>query len=129
MYIQCISHPKIQNINHLGPCSRKCLWTKTYPNTMYYYLRTNLSPELCSRPCRNLGHVAKFVLTLEHLWRCLKMVIRGGSRGGAPPPPPPKIGKDMIIWRKNRDFSHEIPQKCSRLPPLRSAQFFEVRSP
>jgi hypothetical protein len=28
---------------------------------------------------------------------------------------PPKIGKNKIFWR---NFSHEISQKCSRLPPL-----------
>ena len=63
---------------------------------------------------------------------------RGGSSGGcvhpAHGPPPPEIGKNIIFWRKiviftrnypknfrvslNRDFSHEILQKCSRLPPL-----------
>jgi hypothetical protein len=30
----CIFHPKIQNITHLGPCSRKCLRTKTCPKTI-----------------------------------------------------------------------------------------------
>ena len=50
-------------------------------------------------------------------------IYRGGSRRGgrtrrAPPPPPPKIGKNMIFWRKIIFFHwHEIPQKCSRLPP------------
>ena len=29
----------------------------------------------CSRPCLNLGYVAKFVLTLGHLLMCLKMVL------------------------------------------------------
>ena len=29
-----------------------------------------------------------------------------------------KIGKNMIFWRKIVFFSHEIPQKFSRLPPL-----------
>ena len=65
--------------------------------------------------------------------------------GGGGPPPPPKIGKNMIFWLKivifqtknpkifrpslrnlkkydflasNRDFSHEIPKRISRLPPL-----------
>jgi hypothetical protein len=33
---------------------------------------------------------------------------------------PSKIRKNMIFWRKNRDFSHEIPQNFSRLPPLGS---------
>jgi hypothetical protein len=36
----------------------------------------------------------------------------------APGARPPKIGKNMIFWRKIVIFSHEIPQKCSRLPPL-----------
>jgi hypothetical protein len=40
---------------------------------------------------------------------------RGRIQGGATGAPTPKIGKKY-------DFSHEIPQKCSRL--LRSAQFF-----
>jgi hypothetical protein len=31
--------------------------------------------------------------------------------------PPPKIGKNKIFLAKNRDFSHEIPQTFSRLPP------------
>jgi hypothetical protein len=37
---------------------------------------------------------------------------------GTPGAPPPKIGKkyDFLAW--NRDFSHEIPQTFSRLPPL-----------
>jgi hypothetical protein len=72
---------------------------------------------------------------------------RGGSSGGGggPGARPPRIGKNMIFWRKivifhtkypknvraslrnwkkydflalNRDFSHEIPQQFSRLPPL-----------
>ena len=46
---------------------------------------------------------------------------RGGSRGStrvAPPPPPPKLENNMIFWRKIRDFSHEIPQQFSRIPPL-----------
>ena len=30
---------------------------------------------------------------------------------------PPKIGKNKIFWLKKRDFSHEIPQKFTRLPP------------
>ena len=48
--------------------------------------------------------------------------FRGGSKGGAPGMPPPKIGKKYDFLALNRDFSHEIPQKCSRLPPL--GQFF-----
>ena len=52
--------------------------------------------------------------------------IRGGSRGGgAPGGCPPKIGKNMIFWRKIVIFSHEIPQKFSRLPPqLEKISFF-----
>ena len=33
-------------------------------------------------------------------------------------PPPPKIGKKYDFLAQNRDFSHEIPQIFSRLPPL-----------
>ena len=44
--------------------------------------------------------------------------IQGGAHPARPPPPPPKIGKNMIFFAQNRDFSHEIPQKFSRLPPL-----------
>jgi hypothetical protein len=72
---------------------------------------------------------------------------RGGFRGGGAHPvrAPLKLEKIWFFWRKivifhtkypknfraslrnwkkydflvsNRDFSHEIPQKCSRLPPL-----------
>ena len=32
--------------------------------------------------------------------------------------PPSAIGKKYDFLAYNRDFSHEIPQKCSRLPPL-----------
>jgi hypothetical protein len=32
--------------------------------------------------------------------------------------PPLKLEKNMIFWGKNRDFSQEIPQIFSRLPPL-----------
>ena len=43
---------------------------------------------------------------------------RGRIQGGAHPArAPPKIRKNMIFWRKI-DFSHEIPQDCSLLPPL-----------
>jgi hypothetical protein len=38
---------------------------------------------------------------------------RGGYKGGAP-----KIGKKYDFLAQNRDFSHEIPQQFSRLPPL-----------
>ena len=49
-----------------------------------------------------------------------------GSGGGAPVARrPPKIGKNMIFLALNRDFSHEIPQKFSRLPPL-GAIFFNM---
>ena len=58
---------------------------------------------------------------LIHLYKCscigitqrglLYVVNRGGSKGGAHPArAPPKTGK-------NHDFSYEIPQKFSRLPP------------
>ena len=40
------------------------------------------------------------------------------GEGAHPARAPPKIGKNMIFWRKIVIFSHEIPQKCSRLPPL-----------
>ena len=40
--------------------------------------------------------------------------MTGADPGGGPP----KIGKNMIFLAYNRDFSHEIPQKISRLPPL-----------
>ena len=40
---------------------------------------------------------------------------QGRIQGGAPGARPPKIGKNMIFWR---NFSHEIPQQFSRLPPL-----------
>ena len=40
--------------------------------------------------------------------------LRGGATGARPP----KIGKNLIFWRKIVIFSHEIPQKFSRLPPL-----------
>jgi hypothetical protein len=44
----------------------------------------------------------------------------GADPGGAPGvrPHPPKIGKKIIFWHKIVIFSYEIPQKCSRLPPL-----------
>ena len=45
--------------------------------------------------------------------------VPGADPGGAHPAraPPPKIGKnDFLAY--NRDFSHEIPPKFSRLPPL-----------
>ena len=38
--------------------------------------------------------------------------------GGARRRAPPKIGKNMIFFAQNRDFSHEIPQKLSCLAPL-----------
>jgi hypothetical protein len=41
-----------------------------------------------------------------------------GGRGAHPARPPPIIGKNMIFWLKNRDFSHEIPPQFSRLPSL-----------
>jgi hypothetical protein len=37
---------------------------------------------------------------------------------GAETRAPPKIGKKLIFLASNRDFSHEIPQKFPRLPPL-----------
>jgi hypothetical protein len=39
-----------------------------------------------------------------------------GVWGGRTRRAPPKIGKNMIFFL-NRDFSHEISQKISRLPP------------
>jgi hypothetical protein len=82
--------------------------------------------------------------------------LTGADPGGAGCARPPKIGKNMIFLRKivifhmkylknvraslrnwkkydffcvNRDFSHEIPQKCSRLPPqLEEIFFFGVKS-
>ena len=45
-----------------------------------------------------------------------------GGGGGTPDAPPAKIGKNMIFWHKNHDFSHEIPQNfCTS---LRSVQYF-----
>ena len=47
---------------------------------------------------------------------------QGRIQGGAHLVPPPKIGKNMIFWRKNHDFSHEIPQNfCTS---LRLVQYF-----
>jgi hypothetical protein len=37
--------------------------------------------------------------------------------GGAPGAPPPPKWKKYDFLAKNRDFSHEIPHKFSRLPP------------
>jgi hypothetical protein len=42
--------------------------------------------------------------------------IQGG--GAHPARAPLKIGKNMIFLAYNRDFSHKIPRKFSRLPPL-----------
>ena len=39
----------------------------------------------------------------------------GGALAGCAPPPL-KLEKNMIFLAQNRDFSHEIPQKFSRLP-------------
>ena len=43
----------------------------------------------------------------------------GADPGGVHPAraPPLKLKKYDFLWQ-NRDFSHEIPQKFSRLPPL-----------
>ena len=41
----------------------------------------------------------------------------GGGRGALGARLPPKIGKKYYFLALNRDFSHEIPQKCSCLPP------------
>jgi hypothetical protein len=42
---------------------------------------------------------------------------------------PPKIGKNMIFLAQNRDFSNEIPQKFSRLPPQwEKIRLFGVKS-
>ena len=41
----------------------------------------------------------------------------------------PPQGKKYYFLAQNRDFSHEIPQKCSRLPPqLEKIWFFGVKS-
>jgi hypothetical protein len=68
--------------------------------------------------------------TLFHICKSQGRIQGGGGGGGAPgarPPkigkkknfaPPSAIGKNMIFCRKIVIFSHEIPQKFSRLPPL-----------
>ena len=46
------------------------------------------------------------------------MIYAGPDPGVAHPArAPPKIGKNKIFLVYNRDFSHEIPQHFSRLPP------------
>ena len=55
---------------------------------------------------------------------CYKILsIPGADPAGVHPErAPPKIGKKY-------DFSHEIPQKCSRLPPqLEKITFFGIKS-
>ena len=41
-----------------------------------------------------------------------------GGGGRTRRAPPPKIGKKYDFFASNRDFSHEIPQQFSHLPPL-----------
>ena len=41
----------------------------------------------------------------------------GRTRRAIFPPPSLKLGK-KYLFAQNRDFSHEIPQKCSRLATL-----------
>ena len=46
-------------------------------------------------------------------------MFQGRIQGGAHPAgAPPKIGKKYDFFASNRDFSHEIPQQFSHLPPL-----------
>ena len=54
--------------------------------------------------------------------------IQGGG-GAHPARAPPKIGKKYDFLAQNCDLSHEIPPKCSRLPPqLEKIKFFGVKS-
>jgi hypothetical protein len=52
------------------------------------------------------------------LWQFCKVVKQGRIQGAHPARAPLKLEKNMIFWRKIVYFSHEIPQKFSRLPPL-----------
>ena len=53
----------------------------------------------------------------------------GGGGGGAPDARPLKLEKIWFFFAWNCDFSHEIPQKFSRLPPqLEKIWLFGVKS-
>ena len=56
-------------------------------------------------------------------------ITAGADSGGEGAPSAPlKLERKMIFLRKIVIFSHEIPPKFSRLPPL-GAIFFQVRPP
>jgi hypothetical protein len=59
-------------------------------------------------------HCTREAYPLVGMNRCHALyMFTGAIHGGAPP----KIGKNIIFGVKSC-FSHEIPQKFSRLPPL-----------
>jgi hypothetical protein len=77
-------------------------------------------PGACSKPVAvkitNLTIVQLRLLVNSHYQ--LSYPGQGQIQGGAPGTCPPKIGggEKLLAW--NRDFSHKIPQNCSRLPLL-----------
>ena len=79
---------------------------------------------------KRISRMIFFCLYVDNSTCYVGFSSRGGSRGeggGAHPArAPPKIGKNMIF---RRDFSHEIPQTFSRLPPqLVKIRIFGVKS-
>jgi hypothetical protein len=78
---------------------------------VFYVIFVNDSLYLCSVVSLPLYYLLCFNTRLLNT----QGRIQGG--GGAPGacPPPHKIGKKI---KKISDYSHEIPQKCSCLPPL-----------
>ena len=72
-------------------------------------------------PANHLRWLLLLKIEISIVHCCFIVPLQGRIRGGGQAAPL-KLDKNVIFLAKNRDFSHEIPQKFSRLPPL--GEFF-----
>ena len=82
---------------------------------------------LCESISVNYCSISIHFDSISVRYHSISVHYRGRSRG-APCARPPKIAKIWFFFSQNRDFSHEIPQQISRLPPL-SAIFLSPPPP